>query len=285
MQPTTSHETFLEGSDYVDFESTSKLRNWPIIVGNQKYFVDPAIFARNSDYFRILMENKFFLEGAIKQLNILDESPEDILKLITVISPNSLGLYPDVIDEQNVCTVLRLCDKYLMTNLKQNCVDYLKDYNPDSREPTDIFHLFYHLCFSLNAEYEHDHSLADVALEAMFVCLVELFNSTNVTKFYRFLIELQRKSGEKDSENLKRVTDAVLHGGSIFKHRISFSEEVQGLGCHQCSMRPPARQSRSKNRKSFVLYLCKSCNREVCVQCRRSLCSRLFEDWINELRS
>lgn len=44
------------------------------------------------------MENKFFLEGAIKQLNILDESPEDILKLITVISPNSLGLYPDVID-------------------------------------------------------------------------------------------------------------------------------------------------------------------------------------------
>lgn len=46
----------------------------------------------------------------------------------------------------------------------------------------------------------------------MFVCLVELFNSTNVTKFYRFLIELQRKSGEKDSENLKRVTDAVLHG-------------------------------------------------------------------------
>lgn len=285
MQPTTSHETFLERSDYVDFESTSKLRNWPISVGEKTFFVDPAIFSRNSDYFRILMGNKFFIESAVGMLRIQDESPEDILTLITVISPNCLGLYPDVIDEKNICTVLRLCDKYLMTNLKQNCVDFLREYHPETRLQTDVFHLFYHLCFSLNAEYEHDYELADAAVETMFNCLSALSNPTNVAEFYKFLTKLQRKSSDKESENVKRVADAVLHGGAIFKHRISFNEEVQGLGCNQCSMRPRTRQSRSKHRKPFILSLCKSCNREVCVQCRHSLCSRLFEEWINELRS
>ncbi|EGT43784.1 hypothetical protein CAEBREN_23065 [Caenorhabditis brenneri] len=285
MQPTTRHETFLERSDYVDFESKSRLRNWPISVKNKTYFVDPAIFSKNSDYFRILMGNKFFMEGAVRLLKIQDESPEDILTLITVISPNSLGLYPDPIDERNVCTVLRLCDKYLMPNLKQNCVDFLREYRPGAQSLPEVFHLFYHLCFSLNAEYVHDPSLADAAVEAMFTCLSDLSNPLNISQFYKFLTRLQQKGGDKNIENVKRVADAVLHGGAIFRHRISFNEEVQGLGCHQCSMRPRNRQSRSKNRKPFVLSLCKSCNREVCVQCRRSLCSRLFEEWINELRS
>lgn len=286
MQPTTNHETFLERSDYVDFESSSSLRTWPFSVSEKTFFVDPTIFSRNSDYFRILMESKVFIEGADRILRIQDESPEDVLTMITVISPNSLGLYPDAIDEQNVCTVLRLCDKYLMTNLKQNCIDFLREYRPDCQPLAEVFHLFYHLCFSLNAEYEHDVLLADVAIDAMFICLSELSNPLNVAQFYRFLTKLQLKNAaDKKRENVKRVADAVLHGGAIFRHRISFNEEVQGLGCHQCSMRPPTRQSRAKSRKPFVLSLCKSCNREVCVKCRRGLCSRLFEEWINELRS
>uniref|UniRef100_A0A8R1DK05 BTB domain-containing protein n=1 Tax=Caenorhabditis japonica TaxID=281687 RepID=A0A8R1DK05_CAEJA len=286
MQPTTSHETFLDGSDYVDFESSSRSRNWPISVGEKTFFVDPIIFSRNSDYFRILMENKSFLEGAIGLLTIHDESPEDIYTLITAISPNCLGLYPDSINERNVCTVLRLCDKYLMPNLKRNCIDYLIEYHPVSQAVSEVFFLFYQLCFSLNSEYDHDVVLADVAVDTMFVCLVELCSPTNITEFTRLLFDLQKKGGSaKDIKNVKRVADAVFHGGALFRHRISFNEEVQGLGCHQCSMLPPIRQSRSKNRKPFVLSLCKSCNREVCVHCRRKLCQRLFEEWINELRS
>lgn len=286
MQPTTSHETFLERSDYVDFEATSKLRNWPICVGDKRFFVDPTIFARNSDYFRIIMENTFFVEGAIRQLRIRDETADDVRTLISVISPNSLGMYPDPIDERNIATVLRLCDKYLMTNLKHSCIDFLREYRPDPHTASEAFHLFYELCFTLNAEYEHDATLVDVALETMYNCLSELTNPANITNFQVYLVELKRQqTSDKDAENVKRVADSVLHGGAIFRHRISFNEEVQGLGCHQCSMRPPTRQSRSKNRRPFVLSLCKSCNREVCVQCRRRLCPRLFEDWINELRT
>lgn len=286
MQPTTSHETFLERSDYVDFESTSKLRNWPICVGEKRFFVDPTIFSRNSDYFRVLMGNTYFVEGADRQLRIQDETAEDVRTLITVISPNSLGMYPDPIDERNVCTVLRLCDKYLMTNLKQNCVDFLREYRPDPHTASEAFHLFYELCFSLDAEYEHDETLADVAFQTMYNCLAELTSPSNIVGFQEYLVELTKERSDEDSgEYVKRIADAVLHGGIIFGHRISFTEEVQGLGCHQCSMRPPTRQSRSKHRRPFCLALCKSCNREVCVQCRRSLCPRLFEDWINELRS
>uniref|UniRef100_A0A1I7UQF2 BTB domain-containing protein n=1 Tax=Caenorhabditis tropicalis TaxID=1561998 RepID=A0A1I7UQF2_9PELO len=300
MQPTTSHETFLERSDYVDFESRSRLRNWPISVGEKIFYVDAAIFSKHSEYFRILMENTTFVENTNGLLKIQDESPEDILTLISVLSPNSLGLYPDAIDERNVCKVLRLSDKYLMGNLKHNCIDYLREYRPNAQCLSDTFHLFYHLCFSLNVEYEHDATLADVAIEAMYSCLSELSNPQNVSDFYQFLLNLQKSSSQDEIVNLKRVADAVLHGGAIFRHRISFNEEVQGLGCHQCSMRPRTRQSRSKNSihhfsikyilvifpgKPFILSLCKSCNREVCAQCRRSLCPSLFEEWINELRS
>ncbi|CAI2353493.1 unnamed protein product [Caenorhabditis sp. 36 PRJEB53466] len=285
MQPTTSHETFLQGSDYVDFEAPSKLRNWPIAVDDKVFFVDQAIFSRNSDYFRTMMENKSFLEGAIGLLRIHDETPDDIHTLITVISPNCLGLYPDAIDEENVCTVLRLCDKFLMANLKQNCIDFLQDYRPQSKSVCDVFSLFYKLCFSLNAEYDHDEILESLAVQAMFVCLDELVTPSKILEFSNLLTRLQTEKGLKDRKNVKRVADAVHPGGALFRHRISFNEEVQGLGCHQCSMRPPARQSRSKNRKPFILSLCRSCGREVCVQCRRKLCRRLFEEWINELRS
>ena len=91
-----------------------------------------------------------------------------------------------------------------------------------------MFHLFYQLCFSLNAEYEHDPTLADAAVEAvgdtenklsknlscfqMFSCLAVLSDPMNIAEFHKFLLKLQRNSNDKDSENVKRVADSILHG-------------------------------------------------------------------------
>lgn len=73
-------------------------------VGDKMFFVDPIIFSRNSDYFRILIGNKCFLEGTIGLLQIKDESPKDIHTLVSVISPNVLGLYPTPIDGLKIVT-------------------------------------------------------------------------------------------------------------------------------------------------------------------------------------
>ncbi|CAB3397119.1 unnamed protein product [Caenorhabditis bovis] len=278
IQPTTSHETFPTDSDYVDFEAPSKYRTYPIHVMDKTFYVDSHVFSKNSDFFRAVMNNTRFIEGSLGKIEIFDEKPEDILTLIRVVSPNYLALYPTEVCESNICTVLRLCDKYLFGNLKSSCLDFLENYDPSVRPLHSVLYLFYSLAFKLHID--HDQELSMLLNVVHYSCLTELLKPSNIAEMLKIRNDMMKEDMSKfRNQIIKKIVDAVLQGNAIFEHRLSFNEEVQGLGCQQCMKLP------SNRRKPFVLCLCKACGREVCVQCRKKPCWNMFEEWLNELRS
>ncbi|CAI5452317.1 unnamed protein product [Caenorhabditis angaria] len=273
IQPYYDHETFPSLSDLVDFESTSKHRQFPIHVKDKVFYIDAELFAKHSDYFKTMFENKYFKESSQGKLEIFDETPEDIHQLITAISPNYLGLYPDDVTEQNVCTLLRLCDKYLVSNLKQCSMDFLNDYDASKRPLDLVLRLLHQLCFSLQACYDHDEILKENANLAMYSCLNELMKPANSKEFFKLRAEMSN-----EDKNLQKIFDAIIRSNAIFEHRLSYDEEVQGLGCHQCSKR--TRVTRFNHGKSLMLSLCKCCNQEIIFQFTGILILHLLEPQI-----
>ncbi|CAD6186598.1 unnamed protein product [Caenorhabditis auriculariae] len=261
--PTREHECFLNDySDKVNFEASTYCRNFPLYVRGKLFYVDKAIFSANSEFFKAMMDSDRFLEGALGRIEINDESPEDILTLIRAISPNYLGLYPDAVDESNVCSLLRLCDKYLFLNLKENCLDYLQNYEASERSTKLIFRLFCQIC-SMKWDVCNFEEL-EIVSKAVRNCLDELLRYRSVER----LAEIRQKLHD---ERKIKICEAILKGNVLFSHRLSFREEVQGLTCQCCSR---IRSFKSVKR----LIFCNSCLKEVCNECRRTPCWTLIDE-------
>ena len=102
--------------DYGGLLKSSKLSDFTIKVGNQKFTCHKAILAARSSFFERMLINNTEEEGTVQELSLTDISPDTVSNMLNYIYTNTVENI-----EEAATDLLPVADKYSLTGLKAMC--------------------------------------------------------------------------------------------------------------------------------------------------------------------